>query len=304
MKKQLKKILNKLPYIKGLYQKSEAYSQNACYPPGHYYSPIVSVKEVKKREHEIWKEDEKDLIRDVNLNTKDQVYFVNETLAQYYPEIPFSEKRERGLRYAFDNGMYEHTDGIILYSMIRHLKPKQIIEIGSGHSSALMLDVNELFFNNSIALTFIEPNPERLYATIKDADKAVSTIIEKKVQEVAPSFFTKLEAGDILFIDSTHVSKCGSDVNYLFFEILPVLKPGVFIHFHDIFYPFEYPKNWVFQGRNWNENYMLRSFLMNNAHYKICVFSHYLHQHHKEAFKSMPLSYHNFGGNIWLEKLK
>ena len=304
MKKLIKKLLIKLPYVKELHRKTEVYSQNACYPPGHYYSPIVSIKDIKVREAEIWKNYEIDGISDVNLNTKDQVSFVGETLSKYYTTMPFSNSKERGFRFAFENGMYEQTDGIILYSMIRHLHPKRIIEIGSGHTSALMLDVNELFFENSIQLTFIEPYPERLFKNIRETDRKNTTILEKKVQEVEPAFFTQLEAGDILFVDSTHVSKCGSDVNFIFFEILPIIKKGVYIHFHDIFYPFEYPKNWVYEGRNWNENYLLRSFLMNNNDYKIKVFSHYLHTHHKKAFKQMPLAYKNSGGNIWLEKLK
>ena len=227
MKKQIKDILNKLPYIKTLYEKTKVYSQNACYPPGHFYSPIVSVQDVMKREDEIWKGVDRDIIADVNLNTQEQITFVGETLSIYYQEMPYSEKKVDGLRYAFENGMYEETDGTILYSMIRHLKPKRIIEIGSGHSSALMLDVNELFFDNKIELSLIEPNPERLYNNIRETDKKQTRILEKKVQEVEPSFFSSLEAGDILFVDSTHVAKCGSDVNYIFFEILPLLKRGV-----------------------------------------------------------------------------
>lgn len=238
MKKLIKNLLIKLPYVKELHRKTQDYSQNACYPPGHYYSPIVSVKDIEAREGEIWKNNEIDGIPDVHLNTKDQVTFVRDTLSQYYTSMPFSNTKERGLRYAFENGMYEQTDGIILYSLIRHLQPKRIIEIGSGHTSALMLDVNELFFDNKIQLTFIEPYPERLYKNIRESDRENITILEKKVQEVEHTFFSQLEAGDILFVDSTHVSKCGSDVNFIFFEILPLIKKGVYIHFHDIFYPF------------------------------------------------------------------
>ena len=114
--------------------------------------------------------------------------------------------------------------------------------------------------------------------------------------------FDELAENDILFIDSTHVSKTGSDVNYILFEILPRLKPGVFIHFHDVFYPFEYPREWVFGGFNWNENYLLHAFLMYNETFEIKIFADYLHVHHKEIFKEMPLCYKNTGGNLWLQK--
>ncbi|MCZ8539210.1 hypothetical protein [Psychrobacillus psychrodurans] len=90
--------------------------------------------------------------------------------------------------------------------------------------------------------------------------------------------------GDILFIDSYHVSKIGSDVNYIIFEILPKLKPGVRIHFHDIFYPFEYPEKWIFEGRFWNRAYLLRAFLQYNQDFIIDLWNNYLILEHKEIF--------------------
>ena len=301
MKKTIKKLLNKLPYIKNLYLETENFKKNSCFPTGHFYSTIVNLDEIKEKENEIWKNLLIDGINDIDLNTEEQLSLLKE-LSIYYEEIPFKEDSPEKVRYEFNNGMYTYTDGIVLYSMIRLLKPKKIIEIGSGHSSALMLDVNNLFFNNSIKLTFIEPFPTRLNSLITDKDKQIAKVLVNKVQDVALETFAQLESGDILFVDSTHVSKCGSDLNFILFEILPILKQGVYIHFHDIFYPFEYPKEWVYKGYNWNENYILRAFLMNNNDYKIRLFSHYVHLHHKESFKDMPLAYENFGGNLWMQK--
>ncbi len=138
---------------------------------------------------------------------------------------------------------------------------------------------------------------------MKENDDKHFQIQTSQIQDIDSDFFKSLNQNDILFIDSTHVSKTGSDVNYVIFNILPILKKGVLIHFHDIFYPFEYPKQWVYEGRNWNENYLLRAFLMNNNDYKILLFSDYLHKIHKEAFKHMPLCYNNTGGSIWIQKL-
>ncbi len=123
--------------------------------------------------------------------------------------MPFSDQKQGNLRYYFENPFYSYSDGIILYSMIRHFKPKQIIEIGSGFSSAAMLDINELFFSNQISLTLIEPYPERLYSLIHPDDKKTATIIEKDAQKIPLDLFEKLNSGDILFIDSTHVVKTG-----------------------------------------------------------------------------------------------
>jgi hypothetical protein len=167
-----------------------------------------------------------------------------------------------------------------------------------------MLDTNELFLNNQIGLTFIEPNPERLFSIIKGNDKNSTRIIEQDVQLILLKHFEVLDAGDILFVDSSHVVKTASDVNYIVFEVLPRLKRGVLIHFHDIFYPFEYPKDWVFDGWNWNEDYFMRAFLMYNDEFKIRLFSDYLHKHHKDVFAKMPLCYNKkIGGCLWLEKM-
>lgn len=279
------------------------YNAYSCYPPGHYYSPIVNLDELKAREEKIWGKENLDEIAGINLRTSDQIELLN-AISSFYNEIPFDTNKKKGLRYYYQNQFYTYTDGIVLHSFIRHKKPKQIIEIGSGFSSAVMLDTNELFFQNSIKLTFVEPYPERLFSLMSESDKQTSEVIESFVQGVPLKKFQELDAGDILFIDSTHVSKTGSDVNYLFFEILPHLKPGVFIHFHDIFYPFEYPKNWVMQGRNWNENYFLKAFLMYNEAFQIILFSDYMHQLHPGAFEKMPLTRKNFGGSLWLEKVK
>ena len=296
--KALKKIMNQLPYVRGLYQQT----RNAAYPNGHFYSPVVSIDEVKKRESEIWKNVGVDGIKGIDLRTESQLALVSD-FESYYKEMPFTAEKQPNLRYQFDNGFYSYTDATMLYSMIRHFKPKQIIEIGSGFSSAVMLDTNQVFFNDEIKLTFIDPYATRLYSLMTEADKKRVEVIEKDVQVISLGIFEKLEAGDILFVDSTHVAKTGSDVNHILFEILPVLKKGVLIHFHDIFYPFEYPKEWVFKGFNWNEDYIVKAFLMYNEQFQIRLFSQYLHLHHKDAFKNMPVTYKNPGGNLWIQKM-
>lgn len=292
-------------FIKGLkktlQQKKIELTNSSLYSDGHYYSAIPSYKELKENENSIWESTQKDEVRGVNLNTEVQTS-LGKSFEKFYPEMPFPLEKETKYRYFLKNRFYSFTDGITLYSMIRNFKPTQIIEVGSGYSSALMLDTNNLFFNGEIQLTFIEPFPERLYSLINDTDKKNSKILVQKVQSVDLSVFEKLETNDILFIDSSHVAKTGSDLNFILFEILPKLNPGVIIHFHDIFFPFEYPKNWIFEGRNWNENYFLKSFLMYNSCFEILFFSDYLHKFHKDTFLNMPLCYKNWGGNLWMVK--
>ncbi len=301
MKKKLIQILNKLPYIRGLYNEKLIFEKNCCFPPGHFYSSIIDVDDIKERQDAVWSEESIDGIYGIDLKTQEQLELVR-SFQRYYNEIPFEDDKKENLRYYFKNGYYSYTDAIFLYSMIRKHAPKKIIEIGSGFSSSVMLDTNELFFNNQIDITFIEPYTDRLNSLIRDSDLKSTNIIESPVQKVPIDVFERLDSGDILFIDSTHVAKTGSDVNYILFKILPKLKKGVLIHFHDIFYPFEYPKEWVFMGRNWNEDYFLKAFLMYNNEFEIKLFSHYLHTHYNSIFDNMPLCYKNFGGNMWIEK--
>lgn len=278
-----------------------SYKKNSLFPAGHFYSPVISVEEIKKRQDVIWDAAKQPTIPGIDLNTESQLQRIEE-FSKYYAEIPFAAKKNEATRYYFENPFFSYTDAIFLYSMMRQYKPKKIIEIGSGFSSAVMLDVNTIFFNNEIDLTFIEPYPDRLNQLLTTKDKKTTNLVEKNVQNVSLDIFEQLNAGDILFVDSSHVVKTGSDVNYIIFEILPKLKPGVIIHFHDIFYPFEYPKEWVFTKRNWNEDYFLKAFLMYNTNFSILLFSHYLHLHHPEVFSKIPLCYKNKGGNLWLLK--
>ena len=295
IKDHITKLINKIPYKQYL-----NFKKNSWVPAEHFYSPLVVVDDIKKREIEIWN-NVKEAIKGIDLRADEQIKLI-ESFTRFYDEIPFKPTKQADIRYQYENGYYSYTDGIILYSMIRYFQPKNIIEIGSGFSSAVMLDTNEIFFNNQINLTFIEPYPDRLHSIMKENDKITTTVIQSDVQVVSIDNFGKLQAGDILFVDGTHVAKTGSDVNYILFEILPSLQSGVLIHFHDIFYPFEYPKEWVFEGRSWNENYFLKAFLMYNDKFEIKLFSDYIHKHHKDAFENMPLSYINQGANFWLLK--
>ena len=270
-------------------------------PAGHFYSPIPSLEEVRAREEEIF-DSTSATLGGIDLGQEAQLALL-EQMKAYYPELPFTATRTDRHRYCFDNDFYSYGDGIVLYSMIRHARPRQIIEIGSGFSSCVMLDTSDLFFDSSIRCTFVEPYPERLHSLLRPGDLERSTLIEKPVQRVPLTVFDDLSSGDILFIDSTHVSKTGSDVNHILFKILPRLARGVYIHIHDIFYPFEYPREWVYEGRAWNENYVVRAFLQFNTSFEIIFFASYLARFHPDQlYGSLPLARHNSGGNLWLRR--
>lgn len=270
-------------------------------PPGHFYSPIPSIDDIKTRENEIF-HIVPTSIPGVDLSEQKQLDLLA-NLQEYYENQPFEENKKEGLRYFFENSSYSYSDAIFLHCMIRYAQPKRIVEVGSGYSSCAMLDTNEIFFDNNISCTFIDPYPQLLESLIKPEDRSRIRIVSRKLQEVDIDVFQPLSEGDILFIDSTHISKVDSDVNYIFFKLLPSLQSGVYIHFHDIFYPFEYPKEWVYEGRAWNEDYLLRAFLQYNSSFEICLFNTYLEYFHEEKFKAdMPLCLRNRGGSIWLKK--
>ena len=115
--------------------------------------------------------------------------------------------------------------------------------------------------------------------------------------------FQKLTANDVFFVDSSHVLKVGSDLSKIFFSILPALQSGVLIHMHDMFWPFEYPKSMIAEGRNWNELYLVRSFLQNNDSFEILFFSSYLEIVHRGELEKNLQDYSEFTGNsMWLRR--
>lgn len=294
-------LLRQFRYVRELYDFKQQYDANCNTPPGHFYSPVINHLEIHQREKQIWPDALPDQLPGIDLNLDRQLQWV-ETMKGYYPGIPYPEQPLPGHRYYYENVYYSYNDAIMLYTFYRKLQPRRVIEIGSGFSSAAMLDARDQL-KYPTKFTFIDPFPERLQGLLTDADKHSVSIITKPVQEVALSLFEGLQAGDILFIDSSHVLKTGSDVQHNLFHILPRLQPGVYIHFHDAFWPFEYPKNWVLKGTNWNELYALRSLLMHNNTYSVECFSHYLHSRQEQLFADLPNTRKNWGGNLWLRKL-
>lgn len=266
--------------------------------PGHFYSPIPSPEDIEEGTKTPVL-DRTRLTPGVDHNLDVQLALIDQ-LSAFYASMPFGASSGDTLRYYLENDFYGSADGVIFYCILRHFAPKRIIEVGSGFSSALILDVNERYFNNSIHLTCIEPYPKQLKALIR-LDETNLHIIESRVQDVPLSTFYDLAAGDILFIDSSHVSKINSDVHFLFFEVIPRLKPGVIIHVHDVFAGFEYPREWLIEGRVWNEQYLLHALLMGNAHLEVLLMTNFLQTNYPEVLEAkMPLTMKDRGGSIWL----
>lgn len=264
-------------------------------PFNHYESPYADIKQIHEKEDDIFNSQKEILNIDFNVGEQLEILQKMKDL-----DLPNWEdgNGETGCRYYYDNSWFGKGSADALGYMMQVIKPRNIIEIGSGFSTAVMLDVNERFMNNRIRITSIEPRAGRLKKLLKPSDNL--EIYERDLQEIPTNFFDKLEENDILFIDSSHVSKIGSDVNYLLFEVLPRLKKGIYIHFHDIFYPFIYPAQWIYEGRVYNEMYMLRAFLMDNVNYSIQLFGDMLEKKYNEK---VPVKLKGCGcGSLWIKK--
>ena len=314
----LKSLIKRIPgfskarsYLQALKNKARSFLQalkNSENPflkraaPGHFYSPIPDLSYIRKHRETLFTRDRASC-PGIELAVEGQVDLVRK-LASYYDEMPFPENMQDGFRYYFDNPYFGHGSSIILYSLMRHFRPQNIVEVGSGFSSAAMLDINDRFFGGDIVFTFVEPYPDRLHSLLSEKDTEKHKLCVDIAQFVPLQIYTELKNNDILFIDSSHVAKVGSDVVFLLTEILPILQKGVIIHIHDIYWPFEYPEDWVLSGRAWNEAYLVKAFLQFNGSFEILLFNSYLAIHHQNLMKEyLPRFLPGGGGSLWIRKI-
>jgi hypothetical protein len=208
----------------------------------------------------------------------------------------------------FRNGYFEGLDAAIYYALIRHLKPRRIIEIGSGYSTRIAARAVERNRADGSAaeLVCIEPFPQ---PRLTDARLPI-TLVRERVEQIGFERFDDLQANDVLFIDSSHVATFGGDVCREFLDILPRLHRGVWIHVHDVFFPHDYPAQWLIERRlAWNEQYLLEAFLAFNAAFKPACALHWLWLDHGDELRaSWPVSIVDAGGtqgpaSFWMTRV-
>lgn len=267
---------------------------NSIFPMGHFYNPVPSEEDIERF---IANRPHPRELPGIDLNYAVQQSY-HKALSQFQDGYVWKPQKQEGLDFYWDNDQFTDGCSYTVYAFLRLVRPARVIEVGSGYSTAIMEDTNRLYLDRSMKITCIEPYPDRLYATWGDRVEEHVKLYRKCLQDVDLSLFDELQSGDLCFIDSSHVAKLGSDVCRIFFELLPRLKEGVYIHFHDILYPFEYPDAWLRENRAWNEAYMLRAFLENNPDYEILYWGTCL-MALEESLKDR-----NLGGSIWLRKKK
>jgi hypothetical protein len=269
------------------------------YYPGHYGSTIPSWKYIKFNRANIFSLEQK--TAGVELNEAKQVALLQK-FTHYFPEFTPEKYKDTRQRYYYDNPLYGFTDGFILFAFLRMFQPSKVVEIGSGFSSALMLDTAESF-SLATDFIFIDPYTRNFEKLSLNETKPNYKIVREKIQDIDLSLLPDLQENDILFIDSSHVLKIDSDLSYLFFSLLPSLNKGVIVHVHDIWWPFEYPVDMIKEGRVWNEIYFIRCFLQYNSSFEILFFNSFMEWKHKAFIDaSMPDYFKDSGKSLWLRK--
>jgi hypothetical protein len=295
---------------KPLIQDSIAYAVASLVPPGifknpryftlwqdrgyhvtgvHYYSPVPDTRTLKD---ELWRNPS--ALVGIDMNEASQLALLSELITRYAFEHEGAEAQEPA-----------GPDWTVLYCMIRHFKPRRIIEIGAGLStrvSAAAVEANCREAGFQASLVAIEPYPT---PDLVAGFAGLSELKQVAVQDVPLDEFQQLGENDILFIDSTHVMKIGSDVHYEFLEIIPRLRRGVIIHVHDIFLPYEYPRDWIMErSAFWNEAYILQAFLAFNSAFEVLLANSYLHHRHPDAMKGAFGQYYDVPGSFWMRRVQ
>ena len=277
-----------------------------AFAPGGFYSPVVDP--VSARRYLRSAQFSRQAARVDAMLDLPAMLALWEKIAPKIVAFPF--EKTPGFRYHGRNGQFEYYDASILSGMIAHVNPRRIIEIGAGYSSVAMFDTVERLKRPRLE-SFLTIDPD--LSRIRKLDPpAQIEMLAAEVQSVPLERFEALEEGDILFIDSSHVMKTASDVHYEYLYILPRLKPGVVVHIHDIFYPFEYPRRWlVHDRRSWNEVYLVDTMLTYGKSFGILFFNDAMLKkaadrmrapddmfHRFEGFPTRPI--HAINGSLWL----
>lgn len=274
------------------------------FPIGHYYSPAPDPRELveEPRHSQVWPATPRETVG-VDWRDAEQVRLCRGVLAAQERLVLADHETGDETEYFADNDQYPALDAWILEAMLRHRRPRRMIEIGSGFSTLVTARVNREYLASAMRVTCIEPYPRGfLLAGVPGIDD----LRVEKIQDTPLTLFDELGAGDVLFIDTSHTVKTGNDVTWLFGEVLPRLASGVAVHVHDIFLPGDYPEQWVMEGWGWNENYLVRAFLAYNDAFEVLLGAQYmLHRHPDvlaEAFPGLAAQARRGGASLWLQR--
>lgn len=276
---------------------AQAEAEGLHITPVHFYSPIPDVSRLGP---ELFARDSE--LPGLDMDEAGQLQLLDEVFARYTEDFRGFPLKSRGndLEFSFDNGQMAGSDPFVLYALARHLRPRRIVEVGSGFST--LVTARAVRENGTGRILCVEPYPRPF---LERAVEGVGEVHRQPVQDTPLALFEELDAGDILFIDSTHTVRIGGDVNRLFLEILPRLKPGVWVHVHDIFLPRDYPRQWIEEMRFfWAEQYLLQAFLCFNRAFRVRFAAGYMGRRHLARMQAVFPGYQlgMGGGSFWMER--
>ena len=264
--------------------------------PAHFYQPIPDTQSLPET---LWTQPSE--LVGIDMNEAMQLDLLRRHFQKFRDEYArfATEPSVEENRFYLGNQLFDGVDALVAYCTVRHFQPQLIIEVGSGFSSLVLGDA--VAKNTDSSLICIEPYPRGF---LRKGFAGLRSLIEKKVQDIDLEFFSQLQAGDVLFIDSSHTVRIGGDVNYLFLEVLPRLKPGVIVHVHDIFLPFEYRRDWVLDElRFWTEQYLLQAFLTFNSEFEVLIANNYLNYYHQQDLEAAFPHLESWGGgSFWMRR--
>ena len=199
----------------------------------------------------------------------------------------------------FEQDWFPRLDGAAAYAMVRQLRPRRIVEIGSGHSTRFMARaVADAAIGCEI--TCIDPSPRAKLAGLPVRHLPVV------LADAGPQVLGGLEAGDVLFVDSSHIAMPGTDVDRLLGDVLPGLPAGVVLHVHDIFLPDAYPEDWSWRGYG---EQLPMACLLQGGGYDILFASHWVATRRAEwlaeaGLAGLPLVPGAHESSLWLLKAR
>ena len=249
--------------------------------PVNYYSPIPDSRDLLVRP-ETWSKPSD--LPGVDLHAEGQLRLMEEVLSAYQHECDYRQRSgDDPSEFYTQNGYFGYVSAAAMHSMIRHHRPQRIMEIGAGHSTRVIARAVDKNAEAGVPAELIVVDPY-LDCTILDGIQAISEFQACRVEDMSLDRFTSLQDGDILSIDTSHAVRMGGDVVFLYLEVLPRLAPGVLVHIHDIFLPFNYPRQWLEQRYFWNEQYLLHAFLVSNHAYDVLWLQKYAESAFPEAY--------------------
>lgn len=269
------------------------------HPLGHFYSPVGDVDALQADRERLWPTDPG--CPGIDFQAQAQARLLREVFPPLLADFDYPDESNAAGAFQLRNTQFSPADARATFALLRHWRPARMVEVGSGFSTLLAADVNRRFLDGRLHLTAIEPYPRDFLHALP----GLAALRVERVQDTPPDVFAALAAGDVLFIDSSHVLKTGSDLVHLLTRVLPLLASGVRIHLHDVFLPDDYPPQWVIdENRSWNEQYALQALLAGNPRYRVLYGTQYaltrLADDARAAFDALAGRRH-VGGSFWIQ---